>query len=150
MLKSFQNLCFSGTDRNNISDGLLPFAFIQRHELAMTMKQRLEVISQVNTYGDMLTMSGNLLLLADSKTLSKPATFIPVTWRQAILQITGYLHVLAALLGGEHPLMLSYQPRYLWRSLLPGTRRQGSVGPSPTSLLFPRESAKLDGGTVEM
>ena len=108
-LKSIQNLCFSGTDGNNISDGLLPFVFILRHESTPTMKQRLEAISQVDTYGDMLTMSGNLLSLADLKILSKPAAFIPVTWRQAILQITGYLPVLAALLGGEHPLTLSYQ-----------------------------------------
>ena len=27
-LKLFQNLCFNGSDGNNISDGLLPFAFI--------------------------------------------------------------------------------------------------------------------------
>ena len=108
-LKLFQNLCFSGTEGNNISDGLLPFAFIPRHESATTMKQCLEAISQVDTYGDMTTMSGNFLLLANSKTLSKLAAFIPVTWRQAILQITGYLPVLAALLGGKHPLTLSYQ-----------------------------------------
>ena len=68
-LKEFQNLRFSGTDGNNSSDGLLPFAFIPQHELATTMKQRLEALSQVDTYGDMLTMSGNLLSLSDSKTL---------------------------------------------------------------------------------
>ena len=68
-LKLFQNLRFSGTDGNNISDSLQPFAVIPRHESATTMKQRLEAISQVDTYGDMMTMSGNLLLLADSKTL---------------------------------------------------------------------------------
>ena len=68
-LKLFQNLDFSDTDGNNISDGLLPFAFIPRHELATTMKQRMEAISQVDTYGDMLMMSGNLLSLAGSKTL---------------------------------------------------------------------------------
>ena len=56
-----------------------------------------------------MTMSGNLLSLANLKTLSKLAAFIPVTWRQAILQITGYLPVLAALLEGEYPLTLSYQ-----------------------------------------
>ena len=75
----------------------------------MTMKQLLEALSQVDTYGDMMTMSGSLLSLADSKTLSKSAAFIPITWRQDILQIAGYLPVLAALLGGEHFLMLSYQ-----------------------------------------
>ena len=73
------------------------------------MKQHLEAISQVDIYGDRMTMSWNLLPLVDSKTLSKFATCIPVTWRQAKLQITRYLPVLAALLGGEHPLMLSYQ-----------------------------------------
>ena len=51
-LKWFQNLRFSGTDRNNISDGLLSFDFTPRHESAMTMKQRLEAISQVDTYGE--------------------------------------------------------------------------------------------------
>ena len=56
-----------------------------------------------------MTMSGNLLSLVDSKFLSKSAAFIPVMWRQTILQITGYLPVLAALLGLEHPLTLSYQ-----------------------------------------
>ena len=91
----------------NISDGLLPFAFIPQ---LTAMKQRLGAISQVDTYGDMITMPGNLLLLADSKTLSKSAAFIPVTWRQAILQITGYLPVLVALLEGEPlPITLSYQ-----------------------------------------
>ena len=73
------------------------------------MKQWLEGLNQVDTYGDLMTMSGNLLSLADSKRLSKSAAFIPVTWRQAILQITGYLPILAALLGLEHPLTLSYQ-----------------------------------------
>ena len=90
-LKAFQNLRFSGIDGNNISDGLLPLTFIPRHESATTMKQRLEAFSQVDTYGDMLMMSGNLLSLADSKTLSKSTAFIPVTWTQALLQITGYL-----------------------------------------------------------
>ena len=52
-LKAFQNLRFSGTDWNNISDGLLPFAFIPSHESATTVKQRLEALSQVDTYGDM-------------------------------------------------------------------------------------------------
>ena len=108
-LKAFQNLRFSDTDGNNVSDGLLPFVFIPRHKLATTTKQGLEALSQVDTYGDMLTMSGNLLSLSDSKTLSKSAAFIPVTWRQALSQITGYLPVLTALLGGEHPLTLSYQ-----------------------------------------
>ena len=108
-LKLFQNLRFSGTDGNNISDDLLPFAFIPQHESATTMKQRLEAINQVGTYGDLITMSVNLLSLADSKPLSKLAAFILVTWRQAILQITGYLSVLAAPLGVEYPLMLSYQ-----------------------------------------
>ena len=108
-LKSFQNLHFSGTDGNNISNGLLPFAFILWHESAMTMKQRLEAMNQVDMYGDLMTMSRNLLFLADSKTLSKSAAFITVTWRQAILQITGYLPGLIALLGVEHPLALSYQ-----------------------------------------
>ena len=68
-LTSFQNLHFSGTDGNSISDGLLPFAFIPRHELATAMKERLEAINQVDTYGDLMTMSGSLLLLADLKTL---------------------------------------------------------------------------------
>ena len=72
------------------------------------MKQRLEALNQVGTYGDLVTMSGNLLSLADSITLSKSAAFIPATWRHyAILQITGYLP--AALLGLDHPLTLSYQ-----------------------------------------
>ena len=106
---TFQNLSFSSTDGNNISDGLLSFPFIPRHELATAMKQCLKAISQVDTYGDMMMMSGNLFSLADSKTLSKSAALIPVTWRQAILQITGYLPVLVALFGGEHSLMLSYQ-----------------------------------------
>ena len=130
-LKLFQNLGFSGTDDNNISNGLLPSVFIQRHESATRMKQQLEAINQVDTYDDLMTMSGNLLFLADSKTLSKSVVFIPVTWRQAILQIMGHLPVLEALLGVEHPLMLSYQQgldyvqdhqesRHLWRSLLPG------------------------------
>ena len=67
-LKAFQNLHFSGTDGNNISEGLLPYAFIPLHESATTMKQCLEALSQVDTYEDVLTMSGNLLLLADPKT----------------------------------------------------------------------------------
>ena len=54
-------------------------------------------------------MSGNILSLADSKTLSKSAAFTPITWCQAILQITEYLPGLAALLGLEHLLTLSYQ-----------------------------------------
>ena len=86
-----------------------PFAFIPRHKLATTMKEQLEALNQMDTCGDMLTMSRNSLSLADSKTLSKSATFIPVTWQQPILQITGYLPVLAALLEAEHPLILSYQ-----------------------------------------
>ena len=49
-LKSFQNLRFSGTGGNSISSGLLPFAFIPRHESATTMKHRLEAINQVDTY----------------------------------------------------------------------------------------------------
>ena len=57
----------------------------------------------------MMTMSGNLLSLVDSEIVSKSTAFIPITWRQVILQITGYLPVLVALLGGQHPLMLSYQ-----------------------------------------
>ena len=57
----------------------------------------------------MLTMSGNLLSLAHSKMLSKFAAFIPVTWRQAILQITGYLPALESLFGTDHPLTLSHQ-----------------------------------------
>ena len=74
------------------------------------MKQRLEAINQVEMYGDLITMSGNLLLsLAYSKTLSKLAVFIPVIWRQVIFQITGYLPVLAALLGAEYSLTISYQ-----------------------------------------
>ena len=102
-LTLFQNLPFNGIDGNNISDGLLPFAFIPRHESATTMKQRLKAMNQVGMYDDLMTMSGNLLSLVDSKTLSKSAAFIPVTWHQAILQITGYLPVLVALLGMEHP-----------------------------------------------
>ena len=106
-LKPFQNLRFSGVDVNNISDRLLPFAFIPRHELVTTIKQRHEALNQVDIYGDMLTISDYLLSLADSKMLSKSAAFIPFTWRQAILQITGYLPVLPALLRAYHPLLQS-------------------------------------------
>ena len=70
---------------NNISNGLLPFAFIPYHKSVTTMKQQLEALHWVDIYGDMLTMFGNLLSLADSKMLSKSAAFIPDTWRQAIL-----------------------------------------------------------------
>ena len=105
-----------------------------------------------------MTMSGDLLSLAILKTLSKSAAFIPETWRQAIPQVTEYLPVLAALVGSEHPLTLSYQQGldYIREhqhtfgeafSQEPGVRDR--FAPSITDLLFSWESAELDGGAVE-
>ena len=77
-LKMFQNLRYSGTDGNDIYDGLLPFAFILRHESSTTMIERLEAMNQVVTYDNLMTLSANLLSLAGSKNLSKSAAFIPM------------------------------------------------------------------------
>ena len=96
---------FCGWDRDLHSDGLLPMAFI-----LPDVSPSCEALDEQNLY---TLRSGGLapltLTLTDIKELSTEKGYICTRWPEAVLQLDAYLPLLAALIGFNHPVVVSYQ-----------------------------------------
>ncbi|VEU39857.1 unnamed protein product, partial [Pseudo-nitzschia multistriata] len=107
-LKSFQAFRFYGIDDCELGDGILPMAFAPPGGSPTARKQQLEDATAAAAYDTMVSTEGNSISFSDATTLGKAKGYIPVDWTEALLQLEGYLPVLATLIGTDHPLVRNY------------------------------------------
>ena len=107
-LKAFQSFQFYGIDECALGDGILPMAFAPPGGSPTARKQQLEAATAADAYDTLISTSGNSLNLSDALALGKAKGYVPIEWTEAVLQVEGYLPVLATLLGVEHPLVRNY------------------------------------------
>ncbi|VEU43031.1 unnamed protein product, partial [Pseudo-nitzschia multistriata] len=108
ILKTFQAFRFYGVDECNVGDGILPMAFAPPGGSPTARKRQMEDAQAALAYDTLVSTEGNSLNLSDALTLGKSQGYVPLDWTEALLQIEGYLPVLATIAGVEHPLVRSY------------------------------------------